>query len=146
LASVNRARSIVEPILRNKKKAEQIKKKLGAVSTLEAASRATGQPVQTVDSLYFSGRNQNLGYELKVVGAAFNPVVKGKVVQEALEGQAGVYVLKVNNTAAVPVPAASIEEQRRMLEMQARQGMMYRSPTQALRKSAEIKDYRSKFY
>jgi peptidyl-prolyl cis-trans isomerase D len=146
LASVNRARSIVEPILRNKKKAEQIKKKLGAVSTLEAASRATGQPVQTVDSLYFSGRNQNLGYELKVVGAAFNPAVKGKVVQEALEGQAGVYVLKVNNTAAVPVPAASIEEQRRMLEMQARQGMMYRSPTQALRKSAEIKDYRSKFY
>jgi peptidyl-prolyl cis-trans isomerase D len=146
VASVNKVRSIVEPILRNKKKAEQIKKKLGTVSTLEAASKVSGQPVQTVDSLYFSGRNQNLGYELKVVGAAFNPAVKGKVIPEALEGQAGVYVVKVNNTAAVPVPAASIEEQRRMMEMQARQGMMYRSPIQSLRKSAEIKDYRSKFY
>jgi peptidyl-prolyl cis-trans isomerase D len=146
LISVNKARNVVEPILRNKKKAEQIKKKLGAITTLEAASKVSGQPVQTVDSLYFSGRNQNLGYELKVVGASFNPAVKGKVVPEALEGQAGVYVLKVNNTAAVPAPAASIDEQRRMLEMQARQGMMYRSPIQALRKSAEIKDYRAKFY
>jgi peptidyl-prolyl cis-trans isomerase D len=146
LAGVNKVRSVVEPILRNQKKAEQIKKKLGTISTLEAASKAAGQPVQTVDSLYFSGRNQNLGYELKVVGAAFNPAVKGKVVPEALEGQAGVYVLKVNNTGAVPAPAANIEEQRRMLEMQARQGMMYRSPIQALRKTAEIKDYRSKFY
>lgn len=145
--SVAKARSAVEPILRNRKKAAQIKQKLGNISTLEAATAATGQPVQQVDSLSFAGgRNAALGYELKVVGAAFNPANKGKVVPEALAGQAGVYVLRVNNVGAVPVAAANVEEQRNMLEMQARQTMMYRSPTQALRKSAEIKDYRSKFY
>ncbi|RPD50928.1 peptidylprolyl isomerase [Paracnuella aquatica] len=147
VVSVAKARNVVEPILRNKKKAEQIKTKLGKISSLQAAATAANQPVQVADSLSFGGaRNAALGYELKVVGAAFNPANKGKVVPEALEGQAGVYVVQVNNVSAVPQGAADINIQRQMLEMQARQQMMYRSPLQALRKSADIKDNRSKFY
>ncbi|OLY90981.1 peptidyl-prolyl cis-trans isomerase D [Cnuella takakiae] len=147
LASVAKAREIVEPILRNKKKAEQIVAKLGKISTLEAVSAAAGQPIQVADSLTFNGaRNPNLGYEYKVVGAAFNPANKGKVVPEALDGQAGVYVLKVNNVSAIAQGNIDVASQRQMLEMQARQQMMYRSPLQALRKSADIKDDRAKFY
>jgi peptidyl-prolyl cis-trans isomerase D len=145
--SVGKARSVVEPILRNRKKAAQIKQKIGTVSTLEAVSTALGQPIQNVDSLRFNGeRNPALGYELKVLGAAFNPANKGKVVTEALEGQAGVYVLRVNNVGTTPVMTGSIEEQRTMLQMQARQAMMYRPPTETLKESAEIKDNRAKFY
>lgn len=147
LASVAKARTAVEPLLRNKKKAAQITAKLGKITSLQAAATTAGQPVQTADSLSFNGaRNAALGYELKVLGAAFNPANKGKVVPEPLEGQAGVYVLQVNNVSAVAQGNADINSQRQMLEMQARQQAMYRSPLQALRKSAKIEDNRSKFY
>src|SRR5690606_21747701 len=64
LATANSARFRVEPILINQKKAESIKKKLGTISTLEAASTATGQPVQTADSLRLSNtQNPALGFE-----------------------------------------------------------------------------------
>ena len=145
--SVSKARSIVEPILRNQKKAAQIKQKLGKISSLETAATTLGQPVQTADSLRFSGRsNAALGFEGRVLGATFNPANKGKTVPEPLEGQAGVYVVRVESVGATPVEAAGIEEQRKMMEMQARQMMAYRSPTLALRKAAKIKDNRAKFY
>jgi len=145
--SVNRARSVVEPVLRNEKKAAQIKQKIGKVTTVEAAATAFGQQVQVADSLRFNGRsNSSLGFEGRVLGATFNPANKGKVVPEPLEGQAGVYVIRVDNVTATPLEVAGIEEQRKMLEMQAKQMMAYRSPTMALRKAAKIKDNRAKFY
>lgn len=145
--SLEKGRSVVEPILRNQKKAAQIKQKIGKISTLEAASGALGQPIQRADSLRFNGeRNPALGYELKVLGAAFNLANKGKVVPEAIEGQAGVYILRVDNTGTIPVMTGSIDEQRTQMQMQARQAMMYRPPTEILKESAEIKDNRAKFY
>ena len=148
LATANSARFRVEPILINQKKAESIKKKLGTISTLEAASTATGQPVQTADSLRLSNtQNPALGFEMKVIGAAFNPANTGKVVPEPIEGQSGVYVVRVDNLSATPVETADIDEQRRNLEMQMRQQMMYRNnPADVLKKAADIEDKRSKFY
>ena len=84
---------------------------------------------------------------MKVIGAAFNPANKGKVVPEAIEGQSGVYVIRVDNLSATPVQSADIEEQRRSLEMQMRQQMMYRNnPADVLKKAADIEDKRAKFY
>ncbi|HVG40253.1 MAG TPA: hypothetical protein VM888_01480, partial [Chitinophagaceae bacterium] len=126
----------------------QLKQKIGKVTTLEAIATSNNQPIQKVDSLHFNGdRNPALGYEFKVVGAAFNPVNKGKVVPEVLEGQAGVYALRVDNVNTVPVQMANIQEQRAMLLMQAKQANQYGSPVmEALRKKADIKDNRAKFY
>jgi peptidyl-prolyl cis-trans isomerase D len=145
--SIGKARTVVEPVLRNQKKAIQIKQKLGKITTLEAAASATGQAIQPADSLRFNGRsNPVLGYEVKVIGAVFNAANKGKLVPEALEGQAGVYVIRVDNISTTPVDVAGIEDQRRILQMQARQSMQYRSPLLALRKAADIKDNRAEFY
>jgi len=146
--NISKARTLVEPLLRNKKKAVIILKNLGSISTLEGAASKLGQPVQTADSLRFANNRTNpvLGYESKVIGAAFNSGNKGKVVPEALEGQAGVYIIRVENISTTPVDVAGIEEQRRMMEMQAKQAMAYRSPILALRKAASIKDNRAKFY
>jgi peptidyl-prolyl cis-trans isomerase D len=144
--SVSRARSTVEPILRNQKKAAQIKQRLGNVTTLETASSTLGQPIQTADSLRFVGPNNMLGFESKVIGAVFNTANKGKVVPEAIEGQSGVFVVRVNNIAAAPIGNANVDEQRRMMVMQARQAMMYRSPIEALKQDADVKDNRAKFY
>lgn len=147
LQSVAKARATVEPILRNQKKAAQIKQKVGKVASLEAVAAATNQQVQTTDSLRFNGeRNPALGYEGKVLGAAFNPDNRGKVVPDAIEGQAGVYALRVDNVTSTAVMAGNIEEQRKALVAQARQTMQYRPPTEVLKKSASIKDNRAKFY
>ncbi|HEY1115324.1 MAG TPA: peptidylprolyl isomerase [Chitinophagaceae bacterium] len=146
MMSVAKARSVVEPVLRNEKKADLIKQKLGKISTLEAASAAAAQPVQVADSLRFNGANAVFGYEGKVIGAVFNPANKGKVVPEAIEGQSGVYVLRVDNIAAAPVMNADVKQQQEMLKQQARQGLMYRNPVQALQEAAEVTDNRSKFY
>jgi len=63
-----------------------------------------------------------------------------------LEGQAGVYVIRVDDVSTTPVQVAGFDDQRKMLQMQARQTMQYRSPLLALRKAADIKDDRAKFY
>jgi peptidyl-prolyl cis-trans isomerase D len=153
VASVSRVRPAVEPLLRNKKKAEQIKKKIGQVTTLEQVASKTSQQIQSVDSLHLSGANNMLGYEPKVLGASFNPANKGKVVQEPIAGQAGVYVIRVDNTSTMPVAVANIEEQRKMLEEQTRQRMMQQMQygggnpfVEPLKKAATIKDYRAKFF
>jgi len=139
------ARTNTEPILRNKKKAQEIKKKIPQVTTLEDASAKLGAPIETVDSVRFSGNTQ-LGYEYKIIGAAFNPSNNGKVVPEPIEGTSGVYVLRVDNVTATAVETANIEEQRKALQAQAKQMAMYSQPSQTLRLAAKIKDRRSKFY
>jgi peptidyl-prolyl cis-trans isomerase D len=141
--SVAKARSMVEPVIRNKKKADQIKKKLGKISTLEAASAAIGQPVTPADSLRFNGNNPALGFESRVIGAAFNPENKGKVVPEAIEGQSGVYVLRVEAISATAIDNANVQDQRNALRQQARQSV---NPMEGLKAGADIKDYRAKFF
>jgi peptidyl-prolyl cis-trans isomerase D len=101
------------------------------------------QQVQPADSIRFSGGSA-LGYETKVLGALFNPANKGKVCPEGIVGQAGVYAIRVDAIFTGPVDNADIDNQRKMLEMQARQ--QFRSPVEVLQKKAEIKDYRAKFY
>jgi peptidyl-prolyl cis-trans isomerase D len=152
LRSVNSARSAVEPNLRNKKKSEMIAKNIGTITTLEAAAAKTNQAVLTIDSLRFAGGRQ-LGFEPRVLGASFNPANKGKVVTEPLAGTTGVFVLRVDNLTTTPVEAANVEEQRKMLEMQARQGLMSQiqqgqgNPIiDVLRRAANVKDNRAKFF
>lgn len=143
LASATAVRAQVEPVLRNKKKADQIKAQMGTVTDLNAVAAKFNQQVQPADSVRFSGGGV-LGYESKVLGAVFYPANKGKVVAEGIAGQMGVYALRVDNTFTGAVENASIDEQRKMLEMQSRQ--MFRSPVEVLQKKADIKDYRAKFY
>ncbi|MGZ3838971.1 MAG: peptidylprolyl isomerase [Flavisolibacter sp.] len=153
IAGVAQVRPAIEPILRNRKKAELIKKQLGTISTLEAVASNTHQQVQTVDSVHLSGANNILGYEPRVLGAVFNPSNKGKVVNEPIAGQAGVYVIRVENTGTVPVETASVEVQRQMMETQTRQRMMQQMQygggnpfVEPLKKAADIKDYRANFF
>lgn len=145
-ASPAKARMMVEPLLVNEKKAEILKKKIGNISTLEAAANAIQQQVQTADSINFSGRgNPALGFEPKVIGAAFNKANLNKVVPEAIAGTQGVYVIRVDNLVSMPNLGNNVEEQRKMRYMQSKQQAQFRS-LQPLKEAATIKDYRSKFY
>lgn len=141
----NAARTYVEPILRNKKKAEIIRKKIPKITTLEDASAKLGYPIDKIDSVRFAGTPQ-LGIEYKVIGASFNPANNGKVVPEPINGSSGVFILRVDNVTATSVETANIQEQRRALLAEARQAAMYSQPAQVLRGAANIKDRRGKFY
>lgn len=142
--TVEKARPSVEAVLRNKKKAETLIQKVGKITTLEAAAAAWGgKQIETIDSLRMTGSNNLLGYEPRVTGAVFNPANKGKVVPEAIEGQSGVYVVKVESVTSTPVTAGSVAEQRKS---QADQKKQTANPLEALKKMANIKDKRNDRY
>lgn len=159
--SVDDARKMVEPILRNQKKAELLRKQIGNITTLEAVSASMKQPVQSVDSIRFNGAANNpVSYDPRIVGATFNPANKGKVVNEPLEGRfGGLYVIRVDNVTSTIVENADITVQKKNMESQGRMrilmsnqysqfggyGQQY-DPAEVLRKAATIKDYRNKFY
>lgn len=143
LPSAASVRPVVEPLLRNKKKAEQIMQQIGKPTDLNAVAAKFNQQVQTADSIRYVGGGP-LGFEPKVVGAIFNPANKGKIADQPIAGNTGVYVVRTDAVYTVPVESASIEDQRRMLEMQNRQ--MQQSPVDLLKDRMKIKDYRAKFY
>ena len=144
--SANAARMMVEPLLVNQKKAAIISQKLGKITTLEAAANVFKGSIEVADSIRFAGQPSiSLGFEPKVIGAAFNKENVSKVITEPIAGTQGVYVVRVDNLSNTPVQAANIEEVRKMRFMQAKQQAQYQS-LQALRESATIKDYRSKFF
>jgi len=152
-------RNYIEPILKNKKKAEEIKKRIGKITTLDAVAASMKQTVQTADSLRFSGSGHSpVSFEHKVLGAVFDPANKGKVVPEALDGNSAVYVVRVDEIAATIVENADVAAQQKSLESQGRMkilmgnqysqfgyGQQY-DPAAVLRKAAKIKDNRNKFY
>ena len=146
IMSAAKARNVVEPILRNKKKAEQIMKKLGSPASLDAAATASGQQIMHADSVLFSSPYiANVGQEPKVIGSAFDKDLAGKPASPAIPGNGGVYILRVEKVGALSNPNADVQQQRFVQEQQQRQRISY-GLTDALRKLATIEDYRGKFF
>jgi peptidyl-prolyl cis-trans isomerase D len=143
LASVAEARPMVEGIIRNEKKAKVIIDSKFKGNTLEALSTSTGSPILRADSLNFSAPFiAGVGSEPKVIGAAFNKSLLGKT-SGAIAGTTGVFAIKVESTGA-RVSNIDLEALKQNL-IQANRMVSYRG-LDALRKAANIKDYRSKFY
>ncbi len=143
LMSAAKARPQVEFIIRNKKKAEVITKKIGTAGTLEAVASATQQAVLRADSVRFASPFiPNVGQEPKVIGAAFNKANQAKP-SAPIAGNAAVYVIKTENISAVSDGGVNPEDQRRMMMQQMGQAAGFRA-LEALRKSAKVKDERAK--
>jgi peptidyl-prolyl cis-trans isomerase D len=149
--SLVKARPQIEPLLRNKKIAEKLKQKIGNITTLEAAATALGgKQIETIDSLRMlgtqTGRAVAIASEPKVMGAAFNPANKGKVVPQVIEGSSGVYVVRVDDVTTTAVADANVAEQRKTKYQNGKQQATYRSPLDVLRNAATIKDRRINFF
>ncbi|MBZ5859062.1 peptidylprolyl isomerase [Flavihumibacter profundi] len=141
--SVAKARPQVEFIIRNQKKAEQIRKKIGTANTLDAIAAATQQTIKHSDSIRFSAPIiPNVGQEPKVIGAAFNKANQAKI-SAPIPGNAGVYVLKTENVSAVSDGGVNPDDQRKAKMQQMRQMSGFRA-IDGLRKAATIKDERAK--
>ena len=141
-----KARMVVEPLLMNKKKAEIIQKKVGNITTLEAAAAALGgKAIEVADSVRLSGSQTSIvASEPKVIGATFNPANNGKVVPAAIAGTSGVYVVRVDNVSTTPVANANVADQRKTKYQEAKMRGVY--PQQVLTEAASIKDNRSELY
>lgn len=140
------ARPRVEPLLINHKKAQSIARKLGNITTLEAAAATLGgRNIENFDSLRLTGtRPAGLTREPRVIGAAFNPEYKGKVIPEVIEGAEGVYVVRVNDQSITSNTEGSVADIRKTQTLYGRN--TYGSPQNALRKAATIKDNTAKYY
>jgi peptidyl-prolyl cis-trans isomerase D len=101
LVAVSVVRPYVEPILKNKKKAELIKAKMSG-SSLEAIAKAVGGTVQQATALTMENTMlPGVGQEPKVVGSAFALAVNK--LSAPIEGNTGVYVVKNMSTIKAPV-------------------------------------------
>jgi peptidyl-prolyl cis-trans isomerase D len=143
--SVEKARPLVEYKVRNEKKAENIVKKIGTASTLEAVAQATGQQVFNNDSISFGSTFiPNVGNEMKVLGASFNKDYQSKI-SGPIKGEIGVFVIKVNNISAAPNPNFDAKMQQQAIQQQMGAMFGYRV-MEIMKKSADIKDNRIKFF
>ena len=146
LPDANTARPLVESILRKEKKAAIIKEKLSKANSLETATSIYNQPVLIAgadSTLTLSSQIINgIGDEPKVIGAAFNKNFQKKL-SEPISGNGGVFLVKVNSIGSLPADLAenttirSVEQTKALLQKLS-------AWFESLKKTAEIKDYRSK--
>ena len=135
----------VERILKDKKKAEQIKQMIGKVTTLEAAAAILKDSIVVADSVRISGNR--LLSDAKARGAVFNPANKGKVIPEPIAGSDAVYVIRVDDLTTTSVPIADIESQKAQVRNNTMRMQAQLSQTvKILKKVSKIKDNRRNFY
>jgi peptidyl-prolyl cis-trans isomerase D len=141
LLSVEEARQVVDPILRNKKKAELIKKKMSGTG-LEAIAKASGASVIPASGITMKTPViPNVGNEPKIVGKAFN-LASGKT-SEILEGNSGMFViLAKSETKAADLPSYATYINQ---EGAQNQGYAVSKAYSALKEKATIKDNRASF-
>ena len=135
------ARVLVEPTLRNKKKAEIIAQKAGAEKNLDKLASLLGGATGKADTVRFADPFvPNLGSETKVIGAAFYKKNLSNT-SDLIDGQNGVYYISVNQVGALPSAAVDFAGQKKSLEAQIKQFAGY-STMESLKKSMKIVDKR----
>lgn len=146
-APLDEVRPTVEAEVRKQKKAEQIIAKIGSPANLEAAAKATNQPVLTAEGVNFSSSYAPaLNFEPRVIGAAFNKAWGIAKVSAPIQGQAGVFVIQVNNYTNAEVPAPDYTQQSQSFEGGMQQLIQQQLFQSVLKKNSNVKDNRAEFY
>ena len=127
------------------KKAEMIIdqwSKLGA-TTLEQYAQKANLNINTADGASFTSYSiPNVGREMKLYGPLFT--LKKDETSKPVGGESGVYVVKIDKITEPP-PTSDYS----MARKQAENNFTYRAemePLEAIKKKAEIKDNRAKFF
>jgi peptidyl-prolyl cis-trans isomerase D len=142
LMSVEAARSQVEGILKDKKKADLIKTTFKGTS-LDNYAAAAKSTVLVADSLNFNySMVPGLGNEPKIVGAAFNKNLVNKV-SDPIAGNTGVFAISVNSVGAKQSGLDPVLFKDELL--QRTRSVFFRANL-GLKKAAKIEDNRSKIY
>jgi peptidyl-prolyl cis-trans isomerase D len=140
LVSITLARPYVEPILKNKKKAELIKAKMTGTS-LEAIAKATGSTIQQATAVTMENPMLvGAGPEPQVVGNAF--ALSANKFSAPIEGNTGVYVVK--NVSTVKAPDLKSHEAY-VAKLKSQSASDVNRVVPALKGNAKIEDNRKQF-
>ena len=139
LLSIEDAKIQVEPILRNKKKAEMIKAKMKG--TIEAIAKANATTIQSANDLTMTNPSiPNAGQEYKVVGIAFGTLPNK--TSAAIDGNSGVYVIR---TKAVVKAPKSLDLKPFIAKVKSQNANAANGVMAALKSDADIEDNRPNF-
>jgi len=141
LLPIDVARQSVEPLIKNQKKAEIIKKKMNG-NSLEAVAKASGASIQTATGISLKTPVlPNMGNEPKVVGKAFG-LAAGKT-SEIIEGNSGMFMVRAKTVTKAP----EVSSYATYITQDRSQNQSYAISKAyiALKDKAEIKDNRANF-
>lgn len=134
------ARPSVEPMLKNKKKAEMIKAKMSGAS-LGAIAKANGTTVQqAVDVTLENASLPGVGPEQKVVGVAFG--LAANKVSGTIEGNSGVYVVQTKAITKAPALKSHADY---IAKLKSQNASASGRVIPALKADAKIEDNRAEF-
>ncbi|MGE7773140.1 SurA N-terminal domain-containing protein [Chitinophaga sp. NPDC101104] len=146
-APLDEVRPTVEAEVRKQKKADQIIAKIGTPANLDAAAKATNQPVLTAEGLNFSSSYAPaLNFEPRVIGAAFNKAWGTAKVSAPIQGQAGVFVIHVNNYTESGIGNLDYGQQSQAFEGAMQQLVQQQLFQSVLKKNSNVKDNRAEFF
>jgi len=143
VASLDDVRAEIEVEVKKKKKAALLKEKVKGQNDLNAIASATGKTVASATGL--SGSNifiENVGAEPAVVSKAL--VLNEGEASGPIAGNEGVFVIKVTSKN-VPPQLTDFTSQKKQADQTASSQVDF-SLTDAIRKAANIRDERYKFY
>lgn len=146
---VQTARPMAERAIKDEKKSEEILKKLGSNPTLETAAAAYGKEVMTAgadSSIIYSAKIiNNIGAEPRLIGACFNKANQSKV-SAPIVGKTGVYLIKVNGIGSKSDDTPEQAAQKKAQQTDELRNQSISSWFDGLKKQANIKDNRSKYF
>jgi peptidyl-prolyl cis-trans isomerase D len=146
IATLDQVKDLVTTEVRKEKKAKIIADKFNAsmknASTLDAIAKTMELKLDTANNVTFSATSiPQVGFEpALIVASVVKP--KGKI-SEPITGKNGVFVVYVDNKISTPVKDTKNETS--MLNSQIQSRVDY-EVYEALKKAADIKDYRIKFF
>jgi peptidyl-prolyl cis-trans isomerase D len=144
LQSTASLREQLTPVIRNHKKGDILKAKIGTVSDLNALAAQYNTKIDTAVGVTFNANSvPNLGQEPKVMGVAFSTALNS--ISAPVIGESGVCVVKVVNKQTLvnsPVDKNILRQQATGTIKQMARGFLIKT----LRKENDITDNRSKFF
>jgi len=140
-----KARPLCEFKIRQQKKAKAIASKAANAKSLEEAAALFGTQVFRADSISFGvPQIPNVGFEPKVVGAAFNKENQSRM-SAAITGESGVFFIKTENLVALPNPNLDVSGQQNVQKQQIK-SFTQRMLFEYKRKAADITDNRYRYF
>jgi parvulin-like peptidyl-prolyl isomerase len=134
----------VEAVMRieliKEKKAKRFINQMMNEKTLEGMAKQGNTTVMTGEVTFANPQIQGGGYEPEVVGSLFSKAIKDGNRTLPLQGNQGVYVIRVNKTVKAPATANYDAEKQQLLA--SVKGRLQNDIKQALIKKAEVQDNR----
>lgn len=134
----------VEAVMRieliKEKKAKRFINQMMNEKSLEGMAKQGNTTVMTGEVTFANPQIQGGGYEPEVVGSLFSKAIKDGQRTLPLQGNQGVYVIRINKTVKAPATANYDAEKQQLLA--SVKGRLQNDIKQALIKKAEVQDNR----